>query len=282
MLIAQITDVHVGFDQDDPDELNIQRLDRLLDHLLGLAAQPDLLLVTGDLTDKGDAQSYRRLAERLDRVPFPTYLVLGNHDTRDGFREVFPHAPDEAGFLQFAIEEHPLRLLVLDTLEEGRHGGAFCATRAEWLAAKLAEAPERPTLLVLHHPPIDNGIEWMTTHPDEPWVARLGGAIAGAGNVVGLICGHVHRPILGLWRGLPVAVCPSSAPAVALTLEPMDPDTPDGRPMVTTAPPGFALHLWKNGRLVTHFDSAEEHEVLASFGPNMQDFVRHLLEERPH
>jgi hypothetical protein len=77
------------------------------------------------------------------------------------------------GFLQYAIEDHPLRILVLDTLEEGRHGGNFCETRAAWLSERLAEAPERPTLIVLHHPPIESGLSWMTENPEAEWVKRL-------------------------------------------------------------------------------------------------------------
>ena len=84
---------------------------------------------------------------------------------------------------------------MLDTLEEGRHGGAFCETRAAWLAARLDEAPERPTLIALHHPPIDTGIDWLTERPDAPWIARLHDVLVGRPNIVGMIAGHVHRPI---------------------------------------------------------------------------------------
>lgn len=51
------------------------------------------------------------------------------------------------GFVQHAIEDWPLRILILGTLEEGRHGGGFCEVRARWLAERLSEAPERPTLI---------------------------------------------------------------------------------------------------------------------------------------
>ena len=75
------------------------------------------------------------------------------------------------GFIQYAIEGFPVRILVLDTLEVGRHGGGFCEVRAAWLRARLDEAPDRPTLIVLHHPPIATGISWMTENPDADWIA---------------------------------------------------------------------------------------------------------------
>src|SRR3546814_16483896 len=71
--------------------------------------------------------------------------------------------------LFLSLDTGPLRFIILDTLEEGRHGGAFCDVRARWLADRVAEALDRPTVIVLHHPPIDTGIEWMTTGLNEPW-----------------------------------------------------------------------------------------------------------------
>ena len=174
-----------------------------------------------------------------------------------------------------------LRLLFLDTLEEGRHGGAFCDTRAAWLKARLAEQPDRQTVIVMHHPPVDVGVDWMSTHPDEPWVARFSQAIEGGANIRGIICGHLHRPITVGWRGTTISICASSAPQVALDLRKIDPEKPDGRPMIIADPPAFALHRWNGRELVTHFDVAEEHVVLARFDAKMQGLVRSVLGERP-
>src|SRR5258708_32081433 len=133
MLIAQISDLHVGFDGAIPEDANLRRLDQLLIQLAAMPARPDRLLVSGDLVEHGDEPSYRLLADRLSDCPFPADLMLGNHDARAAFRRGFPDAPDVDGFLQYVVEGASLRMIVLDTLDEGRHGGAFCATRARWL-----------------------------------------------------------------------------------------------------------------------------------------------------
>lgn len=281
MLIAQITDLHLGFDPDNPAEFNRKRLDKVLHILSDMDRQPDLLFATGDLVDRGDVDSYNRLKRALAACPFPVWMCVGNHDVRDNFTGVFPHIPLEDGFVQYAVETPALRFLVLDTLEEGRHGGAFCETRAQWLSDRLAEAPTKPTVIVLHHPPIDTGIEWMTTEPGEPWVARLDEAMRGHNQIVGMMCGHIHRAIVTGWKGRPLAVCPSTAPQVALTLTPIDPDQPDGRPMIVADPPAFALHWWNGESLITHFDNADEHVALARFDKSMQPLVASLLDERP-
>lgn len=281
MLIAQITDTHLGFDPGNPDEFNRQRLDQVLSRLAAMRPMPDLLLATGDLTDRGDGESYRRLREALAVCPFPVWPCLGNHDLRSEFREHFPEIPAPDGFVQYELDAGPLRLLVLDTLEEGRHGGAFCETRAAWLRDRLAEAPHRKIAIVMHHPPVDVGIEWMATHPGELWVERFRDAIAGHANIVGLICGHLHRPIGVAWENMTVSICPSTAPQVALDLAPIDPDVPDGRPMIVADPPAFALHRWNGTALVSHFDTAEDHVVLAKFDAKLQPLVRSLIAERP-
>ncbi len=283
MLIAQITDLHLGFGPGGPLEDNAKRLDSVIEALNALAPPPDLVLVTGDLSDRGDDESYRLLKWSLGGLPMPVHLAMGNHDDRAAFAAVFPDTPEANGFVQYVIEDLPLRIVVIDTLEVGRHGGGFCEQRAAWLDGQLDQAPDRPTLLVLHHPPFDTGIDWMSIGPDEPWVARLETVVASHPQIVAMICGHVHRPIVSGFAGTIVRVCPSVQPQVALDLKPMDPDRPDDRPMIVAGPPAFALHVWTGKTLVTHFTDTDElspDRVLARYDAGMQDFIRGLAEER--
>ena len=65
MLIAQITDIHIGFDKGNPDEHNMVRLRAVLGHLVNGPNRPDLLLLSGDLTEDGAPADYARLAEAV-------------------------------------------------------------------------------------------------------------------------------------------------------------------------------------------------------------------------
>ena len=281
MLVAQITDVHLGFAPGDPRELNRLRLDEILKTLCAMEPRPDLLLMTGDLADAGDDDvSYARLKEATAGLPFPAYSALGNHDDRAAFARNFPETPLSDGYVQYAIEGHPLRILVLDTLEEGRHGGGFCVKRAAWLRARLDEQPERPTLIALHHPPAESALSWMSERADAGWMLRLEEAVSGHSNIVAFVAGHLHRPMVGRFAGTVLAVCAASAPQLALDVGTIDPARPDGRAMVVEEPPAFALHIWTGRSLVTHFATAGDQEVLARYGPRMQPLVQHLLEER--
>ncbi len=281
MLIAQVTDIHLGFEPDNPAEFNRKRLDQVLKQLRTMTPRPDFLLATGDLTEFGDSDSYRRLTKAFEQIDFPVLPMVGNHDVRAAFAQWFPEFPLIDGFVQYAIDAGPLRLVMIDTLQEGRHGGAFCEVRAAWLTARLDEDPTRPTVIVMHHPPVEVGIEWMNTHAEEDWVQRFRACVAGRTNIVAIICGHLHRPITTLWAGTTVAICPATAPQVALDMSPIDPETPDNRPMIIADPPAFALHWWNGRELITHFDTAGAHVMLAQFDDKMQPLVRSLIAERP-
>ena len=281
MLIAQITDIHLGFEPNNPAEFNRKRLDQVLKQLRAMTPKPDMLIATGDLTEFGDADSYRRLKNAFEQIECPVWPMVGNHDDRAAFAAWFPDVPMADGFVQYEFDAGPLRVLVLDTLEEGRHGGAFCAVRAAWLAARLDEDHVRPTLIVMHHPPVEVGIEWMNTHPEEDWVQRFRSCVVGRSNIVAIICGHLHRPITTQWEGTTIAICPATSPQVALDMSPIDPEKPDNRPMIIADPPAYALHWWNGSELITHFETAGAHVMLARFDEKMQGLVRSLIAERP-
>lgn len=280
MLIAQITDLHIGFDPEAPEAVDCHRLRQVVAHLLAGPNRFDALLVTGDLADRGTTASYARVRDALSAVRVPIFFAMGNHDNRASFGAVFPAVQQDDGFIQYCVALPEFRLIVLDTLEPGRHGGGFCETRATWLAARLAEAPNVPTAIVMHHPPFAAGIAWMDPDPAEPWIRLFAATIAPHRQVQAIWCGHLHRPITTNWRGITVSVAPSVSPELTLDLRPIDPGAPDDRPMVATGPPGVAFHRWTSDGFVTLFDSVGERDVLARFDQKMQPLVRHLHHER--
>ena len=282
MLIAQITDLHIGFDRDNPHELNVRRLNLVIDELNEMSPRPEMLLITGDLVENGDdTDAYRHVHALVGRWQGPKVWLVGNHDARANFRHELPDVPaDENGFVQYEIEQGGVRWIVLDTLDEGRHGGMICERRAWWLAERLQEKQDVPTVILLHHPPVDTGIEWMSALPTEQWVKRLEAIVRPAGQVICLIAGHVHRPIATSFAGKPLIVSPSTAPQVALDLDAIDPQHPDGRALIIADAPGYSLHYWDGQTLLTHFEIAGPRNVLASYNSNLQPMMRAFLTER--
>lgn len=281
MLIAQLSDIHVGFAPGQgAAEFNRQRLRAVVARLREGPNVPDLLVLSGDLTDRGDAESFAGLREELGEWGVPLLPMVGNHDSREELLRAFPDCAHEGGFIHYATEREGLHIVLLDTFEPGRHGGAFCEARAEWLRAQLAAKPDVATLIFMHHPPIVSGIDWMDPAPDEAWIVRFGEAIAEHGQIHAIHCGHLHRTTHASFCGVPLGIAPSVAPPVSLDLKPISPDAPDGRVLITSEPPGYALHRWDGQSLVTHYEHVGDWGALASYQPELSGMVREMLAER--
>ena len=281
MIIAQMTDIHIGFEPDaKPEELNRQRFRATLDRLLKQPNVPDMLVCSGDITDRGDAESFAKTADLLADLPFPVHVMVGNHDSREGLLAAFPQTLCEGGFIQSAVVHQGLLVVQLDTMEPGRHGGAFCTARRDWLRAKLEAHRDVPTVIFMHHPPVVSGIAWMDPRADEEWILNLAAALGGMDQVQAIHCGHLHRQLNASFCGIPLSVTPSVAPLVSLDLRPISPDKPDSRALITTEPPGYALHYWDGTRLVSHYEKVSDWDVLAYYGPHLQPMIREMEREK--
>lgn len=282
MLIAQMTDIHIGFDPDaKPEELNRIRFRATLDRVLSSPNRPDLLILSGDMTDHGDADSFAKIAAHLRAVPCPVLPLVGNHDTREELLAAFPETPSEDGFIHYVVERDGLRIVCLDTFEPGRHGGAFCERRRDWLRARLEEGAGAPCVIFMHHPPVVSGIDWMDPAPDEDWIANFAAAVRGHERAIQSIhCGHLHRRLHTSFNGIPLGVTPSVAPLVALDLRDIDANRADNRALITTEPPSYALHYWNGRQLVTHYESCDDWDVLAHYGEHLKPMIREMFAER--
>jgi 3',5'-cyclic AMP phosphodiesterase CpdA len=254
LTIAQITDLHITTDKDPVNqERNEQRLRAVLAAIHALQPRPVAIIASGDLVDRGEAEEYAALKAILRDVEIPIYMGLGNHDRRDPFRAAYPATPvDGEGFVQYAFNLGDLRVIMLDTLDEGSGDGGFCAKRAAWLKRALDQAPDAPTILVLHHPPILSGIQWMDPKPDDAWILRLARVLKGRRQILTALCGHTHRAFHGLLAGQLFSASPATSIQLTLNLTPVDLSAPDGREILVDEPAGFTLLMWERGRLTTH------------------------------
>ena len=251
MIIAQISDTHIK----PAGKLAYRVVDtagclaRGVAHLLAMAPRPDVVLATGDLVDAGRADEYRRLRHLLAPLPMPVFLIPGNHDDREALAAAFPehdYFPKDGRFLQYVVEGYPLRLIGLDTLVPGENGGLMCEERLGWLDARLGEAPGRPTVLFMHHPPFATGIRHMDEQGLEG-AERMREVVRRHPQVERVLCGHLHRPIQLRWAGTVASTAPSTAHQVVLDLR------EDAPGVFALEPPACQLHLWRPGTgLISH------------------------------
>lgn len=278
MILAQITDLHIGFEGEGEVCQNSEKLQSVLREINSQILKPDVLLITGDLVESGSLWAYSKLRDQLSDVDCPILWAVGNHDNRDAFANIFPEAEFNDGFLQHAAENWPLRILTLDTLRSGYHGGYLCQTRLDWLDQKLSEKPDFPTLIAMHHPPIDTGIAWMTERDDAQWILALRTLLKKHEQVVHITAGHIHRSIFRKFDNLTVSVCPAIAPEVSLELAPIDPNFPDDRPLLNTSFPGYCLHYWNGETLTTHSANVTAGEPIVRHDKDHAFIVQHTMD----
>ena len=249
MLIAQFTDLHVGRIIETaagPVDL-YDRLVTAVDHLRSLHPQPDLIMLTGDLSNHGNEADYIRVREQIARLEPPVYIIPGNHDQRDRLRRIFAghtYWPAE-GYIQYTLEQYPLRIICLDTLAAGHHYGILDEERLAWVEERLREAPDRPTIIFMHHPPFKTGLRY----PDQLMCRngdKFGEIVARHPQIQAVVCAHVHRDAAAHWRGTTAIVTGSAAFANDLILYDVDDVDP------YFEPPVCRLFLWENGLLTSH------------------------------
>ena len=259
MLICQISDLHVR----PPGELAYRRVDtasfvrRCVAHILARRPLPDVVVVTGDLTDRGHPDEYRHLVALLAPLSMPFYVIPGNHDQRGALLAAFPghrYLNEGGAFLNYVVPLGELRLIGLDTVVPNEGGGLLCADRLSWLERQLDAHRSAPVVVLMHHPPFATGIAPMdrvglrTERPLEPILRRHP-------RIERILCGHVHRTIFRSFGGTLATTCPSPAHQVVLDL------MRDAPPEFVMEPPGYLLHRWS------------ESEGMVSFGVAIGDYA---------
>lgn len=257
MIIAQLSDTHITPDatRADGKPTTQERLRQAAAHVLALPAQPDVVLVSGDCTDHGAAEEYERFRALLQPLPMPIYVIPGNHDDRGRLRAMFgsqgAHAMD--GFMQYVVDDWPVRLIALDTVVPGQDAGLLCAERLRWLDERLAQAPDKPTLIVMHHPPFATGLDVL----DQLGLAgadAFGAIVARHRQVERIVAGHIHCTMQRRYHGTLAMTCTSTA--LQIRVDHAHPRTLH----VSNEMPSCLVHTWSDATgLLTHPSPIGDH-----------------------
>jgi 3',5'-cyclic AMP phosphodiesterase CpdA len=222
ILLAQISDPHIKLD----DDTSQPALAAAVARVLTLKPLPAAVLVTGDIADSDAPAEHERARELMSPLPMPVHLLAGNHDP---------------GLPAYTASAGGLRIVACNTAQPGRDDGAL---DVDWLRAQLV--PDVPTVIAMHHPPIDIGI----TFADEiglPAADReaLAELLRRSPQVKGVVAGHVHRTVAGTLGGCPVLTCTSTNIQAALDFTTSD-------MLLTHEPPSILVHAWLGAQFVTH------------------------------
>ena len=214
MLIAQISDTHI-LEAGSEQPVASRRAGNLERCVADINRQrADAVIFTGDTVQHGLSAEYARLRALLAPLAAPVYVVPGNRDDNDALRDAFgdqAYMPGRGGFLHYAVEDHDLRLVAIDSTAPGERKGVYCASRQAWLDEVLGSAPARPTVLFIHHPPFDIDDHYIGGYRRPEEAEALAAIVSRHHQVVRLTCGHVHCPVERPWAGTVATTMPSVA-----------------------------------------------------------------------
>jgi 3',5'-cyclic-AMP phosphodiesterase len=240
LLVAQLTDTHLFADGTKTmfDCVTNQTFAAVIQRLAQVQPRPDLLLLTGDISQDDTAASYEYARSLIGPLQIPTYWLRGNHDQNGA---AIAQLNGDVISAEKSFEQAGWRFILLDSMVPGQPGGRLVESQLAYLEQQLQD--KKPTLVAVHHHPIACGVEHMDAmalaNADELFV------ILGRYPQVKLvISGHIHQEFAAQRDGVTYL----SAPSTCIQLKPNQVEIE----LDTDRTPGFRLlRLYPDGRFET-------------------------------
>lgn len=247
LLVAQLTDIHLFAtpQQELVGLLTIESFQVVLQKLKQLKPSPDLLLLTGDLSQDHTKESYQHLEQLISPLGIPAYWLPGNHDSLPVMEQVLTKFP----FLeQKSFQKGNWNFILLNSGVPGYVHGYLSGTTLDWLDRQLSELPPQPTLVALHHPPFLVNSEWLDSstlqNPEE-----LFAVLARYPQVKLVLFGHIHQEFDREFKGIRYLGSPSTCIQFKPKSEKFGLDVVE---------PGFRLlKLYPDGKVETQVERVE-------------------------
>ncbi len=182
MIIVQLSDLHVGSQfQPEVFETVVKEVNKL---------NPDVIVITGDLTNEGLMKEYKKC--KLLLTKFNTKKIIsisGNHDYRNTgyllFKKFFPFKTvNELG--------DDVILVTVGTARPDRNYGEVGYRQNLWLERTMKKYKDKVKIVAMHH----HLIPIPDTGSDELTVVDAGDVLRTIldTQVDVVLCGHKHRP----------------------------------------------------------------------------------------
>lgn len=204
--LLQITDCHLG-SEPNATLLGMNTDDSLRDVLdtLSRDESPDLLLVTGDISNDAGPISYARFLAIVDTYfpQTPLAWLPGNHDDPDSMLSIGQHPIEQAHSV------NGWHLIFLDSRIPRQEGGRLGPRELQRLERELSAHPDTPTAVFLHHQPVPVGSKWIDQYVVEDADAFF--EVLDRFPQVKLVSwGHVHQTFSELRNGVRLLATPST------------------------------------------------------------------------
>jgi len=203
--VLNITDLHIipeingDFYGVDP----FASLQRVLE--LGIAQNPDLIIVTGDMVEHADSPSYLRLRELLISTGLPTFVLPGNHDSPE---LIAKDLCSESIQLTDFHDQADWRLIFLDSHVDAQGYGKLSAEQQAQLQRTLEQSASRHILIALHHTPI---VSCPSFNCQLVGAAEFLEQLSSWPNVRVVIAGHTHMECSAKYKDIQVMTTPATS-----------------------------------------------------------------------
>lgn len=239
--IVQITDTHLFLNKK-KTLLGVSTHDSFLaviDLIKADPVQPDLILLTGDLSQDMTRDSYLWVSDVIKTFPVPAYYIPGNHDDPAVIADTYPHAT--LSDLKNIVLDH-WNIVLLDSQKVGKVEGYLHRSQLDFLEDSLKRHPKHRAIIALHHHPVPSGCKWLDrfclTNADEFWEIA-----SRYSQIHTVLFGHIHQHIEGQKNGISYY----SSPSTCFQFKKQSPQF-----ALENIPPGYRwIDLHNDGKLET-------------------------------
>lgn len=206
--IIHITDTHLlkrandsfyGFNTRNSFEKVVQK---------SLAEHPDAdcIILTGDISQNGEMQSYHQLRSIIEQIDIPVYAVPGNHDSPQFLQEIIDNCPGQSICV---VNQFCYPLVLISSWKQGAHQGNVSAQSLQQLKSYLTTCKHGLVITGIHHPPVPTGSEWLDRLglENDKELLRL---IKDCSINIIMLCGHIHQELEVQLENIQILATPST------------------------------------------------------------------------
>ncbi len=169
--------------------------------------RPDLIVLTGDLSQDRSLASYELIKNSLNGFNCPIYATMGNHDNPKYFAQTFGSANHiftvTAGTTNWCI-------LLLNSHLPSHVDGRLAQTELDFLNMQLDLYPNEPIIIFIHHHLLPVNSAWLDKiklQNSEQFLA----IISDYKNIKAVVCGHIHQKFEAMYNDTLFLATPSTS-----------------------------------------------------------------------
>lgn len=205
----QLSDLHLLGNAEDSlfGKNPLESLKEIIHKIKTLSTQPDFLLLSGDMTHKGEENAYYLLEELLKPSGIPYYWLEGNHDNKaimqklEATLSVNPNR---------SFEHQGVYFILLDSVSEDKPHGEFSEETLKFLAKELEKSKSMPCVIAFHHHILPTNCPWIDRSMLQNTTTFFDIATAYS-HIEVVLHGHIHNSLLQKEQGLSILSAPSTA-----------------------------------------------------------------------